>query len=84
MTLCPSLGKKHISAAAVLEADLQAGPGETWLNTTGEVRKTPGCYQNAGPPEQHKPTLGSCPVLKETPRHCDSFAIFPGGIFPVT
>ena len=35
MTLCLGFGKQHVSAAAVLEADLQAGPGETWLNTTG-------------------------------------------------
>ena len=39
-------GKRHASAAAVLEADLRAGPGETRLNTAG---CEPGCYQNAAP-----------------------------------
>ena len=47
-------------------------------------RKTPGCYQNAGPSQTAScPDLGKCPVLKETPETLWELPSFRG-IFPVT
>ena len=53
-TPCPGFGKPRVSAAAAPEAALPAGPGETWLSTTG---CKPGCYRNAAPGR-----TASCPT----------------------